>query len=130
MPPDILYPPLHHGTERAVIDKTGHRPVTLRSGPDKAPALGQIHHILKNITHAGSLESSLIWLHHSRQKGSRPGSRTQGIFSGCLFPGGSPQVFCLGKFPDCRKITNFRKKTGGWEMAIQTEIKGFWSKTP
>jgi hypothetical protein len=24
----------------------------------------------------------------------------------------------------------FQEKTGGWEMAIQTEIKGFWSKTP
>src|SRR5208337_1158752 len=77
MPPDILDPPLHHRTERAVINKTGHRPITFRGGPDKPPALGQIHYILKNITHAGSLKlSSLIQLHDSRQKGSCPGTGT------------------------------------------------------
>jgi hypothetical protein len=51
MPPDILDPPLHHGAKGAVIDKTGHRTVTLRGRPDKAPALGKVHDILKNIAH-------------------------------------------------------------------------------
>src|SRR5208283_3222643 len=77
MPPDILASPLHHRTERAVINKTSHRSITFRGGPDKPPALGQIHYILKNITHAGSLKlSSLIQLHDSRQKGSCPGTGT------------------------------------------------------
>ncbi len=49
IPPDTLYPPLHHRTQRPVIDETCNSAVTLGGWPDKTPAFGKFHHVLKNI---------------------------------------------------------------------------------
>jgi hypothetical protein len=51
--PEVLDVPLHHGSERAVIDEPGNRPVYLGRGPDKTTSSGYLHDFFVNIARLG-----------------------------------------------------------------------------